>query len=203
MADTGAPWNIPYAEPSDLVRDWPALSEDVADAVADGLDAVLGIGIGQNVVQTVKTDTFTTASTSFVDVTGFNVTITPSSTSSKVLVIAQFTISSTGSRSAGNSYGISARLRRGSTDIYIGDAASNRTRASYGIGPWNAEDYFPASIIFLDSPNTAGATTYGLQVAHPTNTQTQSVCIGRSGTDSNDNQYSRHPSSFTAIEVAG
>jgi hypothetical protein len=39
MADTGAPWNIPFAEPSDLVRDWPALSEDVADAVAAGLTA--------------------------------------------------------------------------------------------------------------------------------------------------------------------
>jgi hypothetical protein len=39
MADTGAPWEIPYAEPGDLVRDWPALSEDVADAVADGLTA--------------------------------------------------------------------------------------------------------------------------------------------------------------------
>jgi hypothetical protein len=37
MPDTGAPWSIPYAEPSDLVRDWPALSEDVADAVAAGL----------------------------------------------------------------------------------------------------------------------------------------------------------------------
>jgi hypothetical protein len=39
MADTGAPWNIPYAEPSNLVRDWPALSEDVAEAVAAGLSA--------------------------------------------------------------------------------------------------------------------------------------------------------------------
>jgi hypothetical protein len=37
MADTGAPWFIPYAEPSDLVRDWPALSEDVAEKVADAL----------------------------------------------------------------------------------------------------------------------------------------------------------------------
>jgi hypothetical protein len=39
MADTGAPWSIPYAEPSSLVRDWPELSEDVADAVAAGLSA--------------------------------------------------------------------------------------------------------------------------------------------------------------------
>jgi hypothetical protein len=42
MPDTGAPWNIPYAAPADLVRDWPALSEDVAEAVADGLEAAAG-----------------------------------------------------------------------------------------------------------------------------------------------------------------
>jgi hypothetical protein len=39
MADTGAPWNIPFATPTNLVRGWPALSEDVADAVVDALDA--------------------------------------------------------------------------------------------------------------------------------------------------------------------
>ena len=38
------------------------------------------------VVQAVKTDTFTTSSTSFVDITGLSVTITPSSSSSKILV---------------------------------------------------------------------------------------------------------------------
>jgi len=41
VADTGAPWNIPFAEPTDLVRDWPQLSEDVADAVAAGLTEAL------------------------------------------------------------------------------------------------------------------------------------------------------------------
>jgi hypothetical protein len=39
MADTGNPWFIPFAEPSDLVRDWPALSSAVATAVADGLSS--------------------------------------------------------------------------------------------------------------------------------------------------------------------
>jgi hypothetical protein len=37
MADTGNPWFIPFAEPSDLVRDWPALSSAVGTAVAAGL----------------------------------------------------------------------------------------------------------------------------------------------------------------------
>jgi hypothetical protein len=39
MPDTGAPWNIPYVENADLVRDWPADSLLVANAVAAGLSA--------------------------------------------------------------------------------------------------------------------------------------------------------------------
>jgi len=43
MPDTGAPWNIPYVDPTDLVRDYPQASEDLADAIADGLDAAGGL----------------------------------------------------------------------------------------------------------------------------------------------------------------
>jgi len=38
MPDTGAPWNIPYVAGTDLVRDWPTDSQDLAEAIADGLD---------------------------------------------------------------------------------------------------------------------------------------------------------------------
>lgn len=37
MPDTGAPWNIPYIDPTDLVIDYPVANEDMADAVAAGL----------------------------------------------------------------------------------------------------------------------------------------------------------------------
>lgn len=37
MADTGAPWNIPYIEPSDIVRDYPAADEAQALAIAAAL----------------------------------------------------------------------------------------------------------------------------------------------------------------------
>ena len=50
-------------------------------------DAGLPAGSVLQVVQDVKLDTFTTSSTSFTDVTGLSVDITPSSTSSKVLVL--------------------------------------------------------------------------------------------------------------------
>jgi hypothetical protein len=58
MPDTGAPWNIPYVESTDLVSDWPADSLALANAIAAGLDDAGNAGIGSNVVQAVKTDTF-------------------------------------------------------------------------------------------------------------------------------------------------
>ena len=60
------------------------------DTVALGAGALAsGFGGGKilQVLQTVKTDTFTTTSTSFVDVTGLSVSITPATTSSKILIL--------------------------------------------------------------------------------------------------------------------
>jgi hypothetical protein len=37
MANTGAPFSVPFAEPSDLVRNWPGISEDVADKLEEYL----------------------------------------------------------------------------------------------------------------------------------------------------------------------
>jgi hypothetical protein len=207
MADTGAQWNIPYAEPSDLVRDWPALSEDVADAVADALDGVVAAGIGSNVVQAVKTDTF---SNSFVvgsgiaqvEVTGLNVTITPSSTSSKVLVIA--TVSGSSSVRSGI---IDVRLAKGGNAIggALGNVSgTNRfalTHRQSAIGN-NGGDIAEATIVYLDSPGVASATTYSIFCVSPDDSSTQTVYINRSNTDTDSFSFRRTISTITAIEVA-
>jgi hypothetical protein len=52
MADTGNPWFIPFAEPSDLVRDWPALSSAVGTAVAAGLTATKNFTAGTAITAT-------------------------------------------------------------------------------------------------------------------------------------------------------
>ena len=116
----------------------------------------LGGKIGQ-VVQTVKTSLFTTTSSSLTDVTGFSVAITPSATSSKILVMAQYTLGVT------NGYKVYSSLLRGSTEIYIGDADESRQRRSFG-GKANAnDDARSVSHMFLDSPNTTSETTYKIQ----------------------------------------
>ena len=72
-----------------------------ADAVVtDGVivSSALPTGSILQVVSTTKTDTFTSTSTSMVDITGLSATITPSSTSSKILVMASVASGNTGSQ---------------------------------------------------------------------------------------------------------
>jgi hypothetical protein len=82
MPDTGAPWNIPYVEPADLVRDYPAADEAQALAIAGGLSKAL-IKVSQ--VQT--TTNFSTSSSTNVDLTGVTVTVTPSAATSRFLLM--------------------------------------------------------------------------------------------------------------------
>jgi hypothetical protein len=58
MPDTGAPWNIPYLDGTELVRAYPAFSEDLADAVADALDANVPTSLDAAVI---TSGTFNTA----------------------------------------------------------------------------------------------------------------------------------------------
>jgi len=199
MADTGSPWNIPFAEPTDLVRDWPNLSEDVADAVAAGLTAA-NVGIGSNVVQTVKTDTFTTTTSGYQAVTGLSVTITPTSLSSKVLLLA--TINGIASSTA-NSH-VYFRITGGNAGTFVGDAAGDRTRAasgmrmSTGFGTEATGLSFP--ITFLDAPNTTSPTTYQVEVSRFAGT----VAINAStpATDGDVVNQGRLATAIVAIEVA-
>ena len=158
MADTGAPYFIPFADPTDLVRDWPALSEDVADAVAAGLTAAGNAGIGSNVVQTVLTGTFSSTSTSFVDITGFTATITPSSNTAKVLVIAQLQVSN----SAGTGGASRFQLRFGSTDIYSATGGVSENFSAYNLN--TNQDIYSKVLVFLHSPNDDTAVTYSAQM---------------------------------------
>jgi hypothetical protein len=199
VADTGSPWFIPYAEPTDLVRDWPDLSEDVADAVAAGLDAAGSAGIGSNVVQAIKTDTFTTSSNTYVTVTGLSAVITPTTNTSKVLVIVDIT--------SGPAFDASHfRIARGGSPIYVGDAASNRVQAAFG-GYWGQTGavanhaLVSSTIVFLDSPGTISPTTYTVETRRGGG-GAGTVYVNRSVTDTDNADSGRGSSSITVIEVA-
>ena len=155
-------------------------------------------GSGQVPVQVqsvVKTDTFTMASTTFADITGLSVSITPTSASNKILIIANVCHVGTGSTSASG-----IRLMRDSTPIGIGATAGNRSLtsggASYGTFGISLEG---DSIVFLDSPATTSATTYKIQIKAYAST----AYVNRSGLDSDDQAYYRSMSSITVMEISG
>ena len=163
----------------------------------------LPAGVGGKVLQVVstnKTDTFASSSLSntFVDVTGLSVTITPSSTSNKILILATVNHGVDGIRAT------ALKLLRNSTAINIGTASGNRPATStVGIGQnYDSNRGQVSSINFLDSPSTTSAITYKIQVGGLEATGNVSR-INTTGTDQDDTFIARSASTITAIEIAG
>lgn len=150
------------------------------------------------VVSATKTDTSTITSTTFADISGLSVSITPSSTSSQILVFW-----STNIASAGNAAGLLIRMMRNSTAIGVGAAAGSRPQASGGfyVGDVGATNNF-ATVAgnFLDSPATTSATTYKLQGAGYSGVT--SVYINRTQDDRNNTAFDpRLISTITVMEI--
>jgi hypothetical protein len=113
------------------------------------------------VISATKTDGFTTTSTSYVDITGMSVTITPKSATSKILIIAN------GMLAAPASVNAFAQLVRGATAIGLFGNTSLGTYYAAYLNP-NSPDtdrgYANVTFNYLDSPATTSATTYKLQL---------------------------------------
>lgn len=103
-------------------------------------------------VQTVYTGNQTTTSTSYVAVTNFSVTITPSSTSSRILVLVH-TLSSDNTGSQGGQITL---YRNGSTNLATSFGAYFASHYMYQ--SFNQSHAFH----FIDSPSTTSATTYSV-----------------------------------------
>jgi len=155
----------------------------------------LGAGAVLQVVQAVKTDTFSSTSTSFTDITGLSVSITPSSASSKIFV---FSTTPVGGNSA-DQYNL--RLVRDSTAIFIGNSAGSRTLAFYGIdsSAIGSTAVLPQTIVYLDSPATTSSVTYKIQ--GKTNGGT-TWYVNRSSDDTDASYRTRTASSIIVMEIA-
>ena len=150
------------------------------------------------VVSVTKTDTFSTTSGSYVDLTGLSVSITPSSTSSKILI--------TGSVCWGTSdvvpYQMFFKLVRDSTSIGIADADGNRSRCTFGAqGIYQTDSVHYAPINFLDTPSTISATVYKIQCYAEGG---RTLWINRGAeSDGNNSVTARFTSSITVQEIKG
>lgn len=148
------------------------------------------------VVQATKTDSFTTTSTSFTTPTGLSLSITPSSASNKILIFANIGFEISGD--AGHGYG---SIRRDSTDIFIGDAAGSRPRATFAQNNSGGNGSVAFSMAYLDSPSTTSSISYSANVRSSNGT---TVYVNRSVRDNDGSAFDgRTVSSIVAMEIAG
>ena len=171
------------------------LSKIDSDSLNSGVPtrAQLPAGCVLQVVSTTKTDTFSMSSTTFGDVTGLSVSITPTSATSKILVISNLNWGA-----SGNDIN-SARLLRDSTVISAGNAASNRSPSFAGMRTASADNIETVSVTFLDSPTTTSSITYKIQVRVGS---ADTVYVNRTATDTDVSAFPRTVSSITLMEIA-
>ena len=166
-----------------------------------GVDSIASnLGKALQVVQAVKTDTFSTTSSSFTPVTGLSVAITPSSASNKVLLIASLN----GSSADTANHSMFWRISGGNSTNFVGDAAGSRIqtiqfiRASSTFGL--AGRVLAMSATYLDSPSTISAVTYEIEIRRGATSTT--AWVNRSNDDTDNGDFGRAASSLIAIEVA-
>jgi len=146
------------------------------------------------VVSTTKTNAFSTT-TGWGEVPGLSISITPTSTTSKILVTANLS-----SSQRGGAYSAYYRLARNGNAIILGDAAGSRTRTTtggftdyYGYATW------PYNLTYLDSPSSTSPLTYSIQAFDPYG---QTIYLNMTYSDGDSSVYGRGTSTITAMEVA-
>ena len=164
----------------------------------DGL--LSGTGIGGGIIQvrsTTITDAPTFTDTSYADVTGLSVSITPTRSDSKVLIMVNIHATS---NSATQAY---FRIFRTSdnTAVCVGDAAGSRVQATMGTNfYYQGNAVLSCSMNFLDSPATTSNFNYKVQCR---NQGGGGIYINRAVTDSDAITAGRFASSITVMEVSG
>ena len=166
------------------------------------LSNVTSAGLPSGTVLQVKSFTFkgitSTQNTysSYAD-TGLTINITPSSTSSKILIQSSIMV-------ANNQTFTFLQLQRDGTNICIGDTAGSRERCTTMSYPeTNSGDNTAETVghVFLDSPSTTSQVTYKWQFA---NTSASYYSYINAIVRDTDNAYEpRGTSTITVMEIAG
>ena len=152
------------------------------------------------VISTTKTDTFTSSSASYTDITGMTATISPKYPTSKILVTVNCNWGGV------NNLYASIILLRGSTHISAATGGTgSMTNASMAIGgdnnnfTWKEEH---TGLQFLDDPATTSSTTYKLQVKSTGGPGTNTFHLNRPHTTDNSAYNVFGTSHITLMEIA-
>jgi len=157
------------------------LPDGIVDTDMIAAGAVTAAKRGAGAILQVKQDVYTThdtyTNTSFAALSGFTVDITPSATSSKILVTLNLLLE------ARSTSIVAIQLTRGGAEMFTNE------------GGYRGESAFGGyvSMTYLDSPNTTSQVTYGVE----TRTSVSSYAI--------NNYIGSGPSTsfLTVMEVAG
>tara|TARA_R100000231_G_scaffold73063_1_gene57351 strand:+ start:710 stop:1237 length:528 start_codon:yes stop_codon:yes gene_type:complete len=158
-------------------------------------------GGGGGIIQTVTATTTSKAAedcstNAFRNGMAFNCTITPTSTSSKVMLFYSISLCTESTVRE-----VTVRPIRGSTAFLIGDADGSRTRGSFARLFSSNDEMESISFSCLDSPNTTSAINYTFDYA----IMNSGCFLIRNGvfSDSDNASSLRGVSSITAMEVSG
>jgi len=161
-----------------------------------------GGGIIQ-VVQTVMTaktsQSVTAGKSNWTNITNFSLSITPSNTSNKILLMADFMCSVDAARYFMNAF----RWTRNGTAVGLGPTETNFEPASssHSRGSYDNNGAHFVNMHYLDSPSTTSAITYRVQQAGE---RTGLFYMNRSNLNYSNTNYSHNPiSTFTALEISG
>jgi len=198
MPDTGAPWNIPYVESSDLVSDWPTDSLALANAIDSGLDAAGGLVAVKHALFT-GTQTNSTAAGANFAVTDLTITHTLADAANKLIISAYF-------GAAASSVGrgeVGIAVADDGTLIGIGAAEGSRTRVGAGgivDDGGNTLVVTMPSVTFVYEPGDTASHTYTVRAVN-IRVDTRTLYINRGQGDNNDADNPRASSGFVVQEV--
>ena len=166
-----------------------------ANATCSGTATGFGGGKVLQVVSATKTDTTTSTASSYTDIPGLAVSITPSATSSKCLII----VSLHGTGDSNTQWYTEIYRTSDNSSICIGDASSTRVRHSLGTAYYHQGNHiYSMSQNFLDSPNTTSAFTYKLRLRNQAGGQ---MTVNMSNQDYNGPESGRNASTITVMEI--
>jgi hypothetical protein len=163
-----------------------------------------GLAVPGTVVQVIQSvnntvETFSTTET-WTDISNMSVTITPTSTSSKIMI--DYTIHNSSSDAT-----TTHRIVRGSTAIGLGSASGSRQLATSRTGRMEAGDENhingPTTMKYIDSPSTTSATTYKLQLRIQTGEGAITTNTSQQQPNNTSTYGSRVISTITVTEIAG
>jgi hypothetical protein len=198
QSTTTAPTNgqIPIGNGTDYTPATITAGSGVTVTNGAGTISIAATGKIIQVVQGVLNTRASTTSATFAD-TGLTVSITPTVSTSKILVMV--TIGDAGAATSAGTLGLN--LVRGSTNIAQGTASGSSTVTTFGVGSFGDQNasWGSQSITYLDSPATTSATTYKVQFASTYN----SISCTINGSNNNAGSYNLSTySTITVMEIA-